>query len=75
MPRKKWLEKLGILKESEKRSYRSCRADDDDIVNNNDDIDDDNDDIGDDDEEKSGCRQAGQLPRRQQVRRRCAAGQ
>ena len=67
MPRKWWLEKLGILKESEKRSYRSCRADDD-IVDNND-------DIGDDDEEKSGCRQAGQLPRRQQVRRRCAAGQ
>ena len=74
MPRKWWLEKLGILKESEKRSYRSCQADDD-IVDNNDDIDDNNDDIGDDDEEKSGCRQAGQLPRRQQVRRRCAAGQ
>ena len=80
--RRKWfLEKLGILKESEKRSYRSCRADDDivdnnyDIDDNNDDIDDNNDDIGDDDEEKSGCRQAGQLPRRQQVRRRCAAGQ
>ena len=73
--RRKWfLEKLGILKESEKRSYRSCRADDD-IVDNNYDIDDNNDDIGDDDEEKSGCRQAGQLPRRQQVRRRCAAGQ
>ena len=75
MPRKKWLEKLGILKESEKRSYRLCRADDDDIDDNNDDIVDNNDDIGDDDEEKSGCRQAGQLPRRQQVRRRCAAGQ
>ena len=74
MPRKWWLEKLGILKESEKRSYRSCRADEE-IVDNNDDIDDNNDDIGDDDEEKSGCRQAGQLPRRQQVRRRCAAGQ
>ena len=36
---------MGVLKESEKRSYRSCRADDD-IVDNNDDIDDNNDSKG-----------------------------
>ena len=41
---------MGILKESEKRSYRSCRADDD-IDDNNDDIDDNNDDIGDNDDD------------------------